>query len=87
MRPSNNLEKKIPSDTYWKVQLVRMKVQAYSSSEPPLEYNQEQTPWRIKVGYGLFNQLGSYRNIIQLQISSRRKTDKEIPESSRLEFL
>ena len=30
--------------------------------------------WRIKAGYDLFNHLGSYRNIIQCQISSRRET-------------
>ena len=34
-----------------------------------------------KVRYDLFNHLGSYRSIMQFQI-----TDKEIPESSRLEF-
>ena len=36
MRPSNNLENKIPSDTYWRVQLVCKTVQAHSSLEPPL---------------------------------------------------
>ena len=30
---------------------------------------------------------GSYRNIMQFQISSGRETGKEIPESSRSEFL
>ena len=40
-----------------------------------------------KVRYDLFNHPGSYGNIMQFQISSRRKTGKEIPESSRLEFL
>ena len=44
MKPSNNLENKAPSDTYWRVQLVYKKVQAYSSLEPPLEYNQDQMP-------------------------------------------
>ena len=44
MRPSNNLKKKTPSDTYCRVQLVCKKVQAHSSLEPPLEYNQELTP-------------------------------------------
>ena len=28
MRPSNNLENKTPSDTYWRVQLIHIKVQA-----------------------------------------------------------
>ena len=41
----------------------------------------------FKTNYDLFNHLGRYRNIMQFQISSRRETGKEIPESSRLEFL
>ena len=44
MRPSNNLENKTPSDTYWRVQLVWMKVQAHNFLEPPLEHNQDQMP-------------------------------------------
>ena len=44
MRPYNNLENKTPSDTYLRVYLVCMKVQAHSSLEAPLEYNQDQTP-------------------------------------------
>ena len=44
MRPSNNLKNKIFSDTYSTVQLGYMKVQARSSLEPPLEYNQHQKP-------------------------------------------
>ena len=35
MGPSNNLENKTPSDTYWRIQLC-MNVQAHSL-EPPLE--------------------------------------------------
>ena len=42
MRPSNNLEHKTLSDTYWRVQLVFMKVQTHSTLEPLLEYNQDQ---------------------------------------------
>ena len=42
MRPSNNLENKISSDAYWRIQLVCKKVQAHSSLELPLEYNQDQ---------------------------------------------
>ena len=41
MRPSNNLEDKTPSDTYWIVRLVFMKVQSHGFLEPPLEYNQD----------------------------------------------
>ena len=44
MMPFNNLENKIPSDTYWRAQLKCVKVQAHISSEPPLEYNQGHTP-------------------------------------------
>ena len=47
-----------------------MKVQVYSSLEPTLEYNQDQTPLTIKVSYDLFNQLGTYRNVMKFQISS-----------------
>ena len=32
-------------DTYWRVQLVCKKVQAHGSLEPPLRYNQDQTPF------------------------------------------
>ena len=34
------MENKPPSDTYWRVQLVCKKVQAHSTLEPPLEFNQ-----------------------------------------------
>ena len=44
MKPSNNLENKISSDFYWRVQLVCKKVQVHSSLEAPLEYNQDQMP-------------------------------------------
>ena len=43
-RPSNNLENKTPSDTYWRVELVCKKGQANSSLEPLVEYNQDQMP-------------------------------------------
>ena len=38
MSPSNSLENKTLSDTYWRVQQVCMKVQAHSSLELPLEF-------------------------------------------------
>ena len=44
MRPSNNLEDKTLSDIYWRVQLVCINIQAHSSLEPPLEYNQDLMP-------------------------------------------
>ena len=42
MRLSNNVEHKTTSDTYWRVQLVCMNLQAQSSLEAPLDYNQDQ---------------------------------------------
>ena len=67
MKPSNNLENKTPSDTYWRVQLVCKKVQAHSSLEPLIEYNKDKTP--------LVNQgsLGTFWNITQFKISSRQE--------------
>ena len=59
MRPSNNLERKIPSDTFWKDQLINMKVEARNSLKPPLEYNQDQMPSTNQGCYDSFNQLGS----------------------------
>ena len=44
MSPSNNLENKIISDTFCRIQLVCVKAQAHSSLEPTLAYNQDQTP-------------------------------------------
>ena len=41
---SNNVENKITLDTYWRVLLVCIKIQINSSSEPPLEYKQDQVP-------------------------------------------
>ena len=76
MKSYHNLDNNIPWDTYWKVQLVCKKILAYSSWEPLLEYNRDQMP--------LTNQ--GYRNIMQLQISSRRENRLRDPESSRLEF-
>ena len=37
-----DLENIITSDAYWRVRLICTKVQAHSSSESPLEYNQDQ---------------------------------------------
>ena len=75
MRTSNNLENKTLPDMYWKLQLVCMKVQAKSSLEPQMGYNQDQIKylWWINVHYDLFDHLGNYRNIMQFQISSIRE--------------
>ena len=40
---SKNLENKTPIDTFWRVQLVCMKVWAHRSLEPPLKHSQDQT--------------------------------------------
>ena len=44
MKPFNNLENKAPAVAYGRAQLMCKKVQARSSLEPPLEYNQDQMP-------------------------------------------
>ena len=62
------------SDTYWRVQVVCMKVQTHSSLEPPLEYNQDETLLVNQVCYDLFNQIGGYRNIMQFKISYKRES-------------
>ena len=41
----NNLENKSLSDICGRVQVVCIKNHAQGSLEPPLEYNQDQTPW------------------------------------------
>ena len=77
MRPSNSLENKTPPDTYWKLQLVSKIVRLHSSLEPPLVYNQDQMP--------LANQGSLWPCSCRLALEG--KTGKEIPASSRLEFL
>ena len=42
MRPSNNQENKILLDRYQRAKLVCTKIQAHISSEPTLEYDQDQ---------------------------------------------
>ena len=84
MRPSNNLENKTLSDTYWTGQLVCMKVQARSSLEPPLEYKQDQMPSRFVM---TFLTILGVVEICSFRLVLERKTGKEIPESSKLELL
>ena len=60
MRPSKNLKNKIPSDTYWRVQLVFMKIKAHSSIEPILKYDQDQMPLANQGSLWNFNQPGSW---------------------------
>ena len=64
MRPSNNLETKIPSDTYRRVQQVYMKDHAHTSVEPRLKYNQQQTPLTSQGLLDILNELESYGNIV-----------------------
>ena len=58
-----------------------MKVQAHSSLEPPLEYNQDQVVMTFLTILGVMDILCSFRSLLE------GKTGKEIPESSRFEFL
>ena len=79
MKPSTNLENKTPSDTYCRVQLVCKEVQAHSSLEPLLEYNQNQMP--------LTTILGVTEILCSFRLVPEGKTGKEIPDSSRFKFL
>ena len=55
MKPSNNVENKTPSDTYWRVQLVCKKVQAY---------NQEQTTLTNQGSLWPFEELQKYYAVL-----------------------
>ena len=74
---------RIPSDIYWEVQLICIKVPTDSSSEPPLEHNNYQTSTRIQsvMTFWVTGTLCSFRLVLE------GKTTKEIPESARLEVL
>ena len=61
-----------------------MKVQAHSSLEPPLEYNQD----ALDESRFAMTFLTIFRVIdILCSLALQVKTEKEIPESSKLEFL
>ena len=85
MRPCNNLEIKTGSDTYWRVQLVCMKVQAHSSLEPPLSgpdaFNESRFVLTFLTILGVQEILWSFRLFL------KGKMGKKIPESTRLEFI
>ena len=87
MRLSNNLENKTPSDIYWTVQLIYMKVQVHSSSEPPLEYNQVQTCLRNQAQLWPSLPTCELQDFYSFRTVLEGKLGKEIPEMSRLEFL
>ena len=64
-----------------------MKVQAHSFLEPLLEHNQDQT---LLMNQGLLTMitiLGVMEILCTFKLVLEGKTGKEIPESSRLEFL
>ena len=81
MNPSNNLANKIPSDIYWKVQFLCKNILGHSSLEPPMECNQDQMPFKNQVSLWPFQPSCIFRLVLE------RKTGKEIPESSGVEFL
>ena len=89
MKPSYNLENKTSSDTYWRVKLVCKKVQAHSSWEPPLEYNQDQPDafGKSKFIMAFLTILGLTEILCSFRLVLEGKICKEIPESSRLKFL
>ena len=61
-----------------------MKVQVHSSSKPPLEYNQGQTPQRNQIVYDLLNQIAVTEILRSIKLFLEGKASKEIPESSLL---
>ena len=79
MRPSNNLENKTPSDTYWRIQLVFMNVQFFRT-----------ITW-IKSGPGAFDESrfamafltisGVTEILCSFVLVLEGKIDKEVPES------
>ena len=72
MRPSNNLKKKTPSVTYWRVQLVCKKVQTHSSLEP-LD--------KSRFAMTFFTILGVREILYSFRLALEGKTGKEILES------
>ena len=57
-----------------------MKVQAHSSLEGPLEYNQDQMSLMNKVRYDLLTILGVIEILWNFRLVVERKTGKDIPE-------
>ena len=87
MKPSNNMKNKIPSDTYWRVELVCTKVWTHSSLEPQLQYNHDQIPLRYQdLLWPFLTILGVTEILCSFRLILGEKTCKEIPESSKSEF-
>ena len=84
MRPSKNLENKTLWDTYCRVHLICMNVQAHSSLESPLEYT---GLWRIRFVMTFLTILGVMELLCSFRLVLEGKTGKEIPESSRLKIV
>ena len=87
MKLSKNLENKTPLYTYWRVQLNCKKVPAHSSLESPVEYNQEQMPDKSRFIVTFWTILWLTETLCSFRLVLEGKTGKEIPKSSRLEFL
>ena len=64
-----------------------MKVQAQSSSEIPLEYNQDQDFEKPKLIMTFLTNLGVTKRSCSFRLVLEEKTDKEVPDSAGLEFL
>ena len=64
-----------------------MKVQAHNSLEVPLEYNQDQTFDESRFGMTFLTILGITKILCSFRLVLEEKTGREIPKSSRLEFL
>ena len=64
-----------------------MKVQAHSSLEPPLQYNQDHIPLMNQGSMTFLTILGVIEILRSFKLVLEGKTGKEIPKSSRLEFL
>ena len=75
------------SDTYRRLQQVYIKVQAHSSLEPPLEYNQDQIFDESRFVMTFLTILGVMEILSSFRLVLEGKTGKEMPESLRLEFL
>ena len=87
MKPSNNLENKTPSDTYWRVQLVWKKVQTHSSLTTTGVQSGPDAIDKSRFVMIFLNILGVTEILCSFRLVLEGKTGKEIPESSRLEFL
>ena len=64
-----------------------MKVQAHSSIEPPMEYNQNLMPMMNQDSLYLFKHFGSYGNIMQFLISSGRENRQRDTRAIKIRVL